>query len=145
MRENIPLGCGEETQKYISFHCGGRWKKLWRTPHLIERESRRISPLAMKRRWKRISQLVKEEGERISHLAVRRIFWNIPHLVFILHCHSTKCSDSFSKIPGAFNKFPDFFAPAFRIVAWLSLLVNFKNAIWTWGHFRRMLCNKILF
>ena len=29
--------------------------------------------------------------------------------------------------------------------AWLSLLVNFKNAIWTWGHFRRKICNKILF
>ena len=27
---------------------------------------------------------------------------------------------------------------------WLSQLVNFKNAIWTWGHFRRMICNKIL-
>ena len=26
--------------------------------------------------------------------------------------------------------------------AWLSRLVNFKNAIWTWGHFRRMICNK---
>ena len=26
--------------------------------------------------------------------------------------------------------------------AWLSQLVNFKNAIWTWGHFRRMICNK---
>ena len=24
-------------------------------------------------------------------------------------------------------------------------LVNFKNAIWTWGHFRRTICNKILF
>ena len=24
--------------------------------------------------------------------------------------------------------------------AWLSQLVNFKNAIWTWGHFRRMIC-----
>ena len=29
--------------------------------------------------------------------------------------------------------------------AWLSLLVNFKNVIWTWGHFRRTICNKILF
>ena len=29
--------------------------------------------------------------------------------------------------------------------AWLSLLVNFKNAIWTSGHFRRMIRNKILF
>ena len=29
--------------------------------------------------------------------------------------------------------------------AWLSQLVNFKNAIWTWGHFRRPICNKILF
>ena len=29
--------------------------------------------------------------------------------------------------------------------AWLSQLVNFKNAIWTWGHFRRTICNKILF
>ena len=29
--------------------------------------------------------------------------------------------------------------------AWLSWLVNFKNAIWTWGHFRRMICNKIVF
>ena len=29
--------------------------------------------------------------------------------------------------------------------AWLSWLVNFKNAIWTWGHFRRTLCNKFLF
>ena len=29
--------------------------------------------------------------------------------------------------------------------AWLSKLVNFKNAIWTWGHFRRTICNKILF
>ena len=29
--------------------------------------------------------------------------------------------------------------------AWLSLLVNFKNAIWKWGHFRRTICNKILF
>ena len=28
--------------------------------------------------------------------------------------------------------------------AWLSQLVNFKNAIWTWGHFRRMICNKIV-
>ena len=28
--------------------------------------------------------------------------------------------------------------------AWLSRLVNFKNAIWTWGHFRRTICNKIL-
>ena len=27
--------------------------------------------------------------------------------------------------------------------AWLSQLVNFKNAIWTWGHFRRTICNKI--
>ena len=31
------------------------------------------------------------------------------------------------------------------LVTWLSQLVNFKNAIWTWGHFRRMICNKILF
>ena len=29
--------------------------------------------------------------------------------------------------------------------AWLWQLVNFKNAIWTWGHFRRKICNKILF
>ena len=28
--------------------------------------------------------------------------------------------------------------------AWLSLLVNFKNAIWTWRHFRRTMCNKIV-
>ena len=28
---------------------------------------------------------------------------------------------------------------------WLSQQVNFKNAIWTWGHFRRTICNKILF
>ena len=27
--------------------------------------------------------------------------------------------------------------------AWLSQLVSFKNAIWTWGHFRRTICNKI--
>ena len=27
---------------------------------------------------------------------------------------------------------------------WLSKLVNFKNEIWTWGHFRRTICNKIL-
>ena len=26
--------------------------------------------------------------------------------------------------------------------AWLSQLVKFKNAIWTWGHFRRNICNK---
>ena len=26
---------------------------------------------------------------------------------------------------------------------WLSQLVNFQNAIWTWGHFRRTICNKI--
>ena len=29
--------------------------------------------------------------------------------------------------------------------AWLLQLVNFKNAIWTWEHFRRTICNKILF
>ena len=29
--------------------------------------------------------------------------------------------------------------------AWLSQLVNFKNAISTWGHFRRTISNKILF
>ena len=29
--------------------------------------------------------------------------------------------------------------------AWISQLMNFKNAIWTWGHFRRTICNKILF
>ena len=83
---------------------------------------------------------------------------------------------------GAFNKFPAFFVPAFKIVedfwkfsmlllyiwltnsydfwfkwtataaigihptkVWLSQLENFKNAIWMWGYFRRMLCNKILF
>ena len=28
---------------------------------------------------------------------------------------------------------------------WLSQLVNFKNAIWTWGHMRRTICNKISF
>ena len=28
--------------------------------------------------------------------------------------------------------------------AWLSLLENFKNAICTWGHFRRTTCNKIV-
>ena len=28
--------------------------------------------------------------------------------------------------------------------AWLSQLVNFKNAIFTWGHFTRTICNKIL-
>ena len=28
--------------------------------------------------------------------------------------------------------------------AWLLQLMNFKNAIWTWGHFRRMICNKIV-
>ena len=28
---------------------------------------------------------------------------------------------------------------------WLALLVNFKNAIWTSGHFKRTICNKILF
>ena len=27
---------------------------------------------------------------------------------------------------------------------WLSQLVNFKNAIWTWGHFRKTICNKIV-
>ena len=26
--------------------------------------------------------------------------------------------------------------------AWLSQRGNFKNAIWTWGHFRRTICNK---
>ena len=30
------------------------------------------------------------------------------------------------------------------IKAWLSQLVNFKNVIWTWEHFRRMICNKIV-
>ena len=29
--------------------------------------------------------------------------------------------------------------------AWLSQLVNFKNAIWTSRHFRRTICNKILY
>ena len=84
-------------------------------------------------------------------------------------------------IRGAFNKFPDFFVQAFKIVVdpwkftmlllyilwddwpifmisasnkrigihptkpWLSQLVNFKNAIWMSGHFRRTICNKILF
>ena len=28
--------------------------------------------------------------------------------------------------------------------AWLSQLVSFKNAICTWGHFRRTICNKIV-
>ena len=28
---------------------------------------------------------------------------------------------------------------------WLSQLVNFKNAIWTWENFRRTICNKICF
>ena len=27
----------------------------------------------------------------------------------------------------------------------LSQLVNFKNAVWTWGHFRRMICKKFCF
>ena len=29
--------------------------------------------------------------------------------------------------------------------SWLSQMMNFKNAIWTWGQFRRTICNKILF
>ena len=29
--------------------------------------------------------------------------------------------------------------------AWLSQLVNFQNEIWTWGQFRRKICNKIFF
>ena len=29
--------------------------------------------------------------------------------------------------------------------AWLSQLVNFKNAIYSQGHFKRTICNKILF
>ena len=29
--------------------------------------------------------------------------------------------------------------------AWLSPLLNFKNAIWTWGHFRRTICMKFCF
>ena len=29
--------------------------------------------------------------------------------------------------------------------AWLSRLMNFKNAIWRWGHFRRTICNKFCF
>ena len=29
--------------------------------------------------------------------------------------------------------------------AWVPQLVNFKNAIWTWGRFRRTICNKIPF
>ena len=29
--------------------------------------------------------------------------------------------------------------------AWLTQLVNFKNATWTWGYFRRMIYNKIQF
>ena len=29
--------------------------------------------------------------------------------------------------------------------AWLSQLVNFKKAMWTWGHIRRTICNKMLF
>ena len=29
--------------------------------------------------------------------------------------------------------------------AWLLQLVIFKNAIWTWGHIRRTICNKIVF
>ena len=28
--------------------------------------------------------------------------------------------------------------------AWFSQLVNFKNTIWMWGHFRRTICNKIV-
>ena len=28
--------------------------------------------------------------------------------------------------------------------AWFSQLVNFKNAVWTGGHFRRTICNKIV-
>ena len=73
-------------------------------------------------------------------------------------------------IRGAFNKFPDFFVQAFKIVVdswkfwdngpifmisgsnkqlqqpleytWLSQLVNFKNTILTWG---KTICNEILF
>ena len=29
--------------------------------------------------------------------------------------------------------------------SWLSQLVNFKNAIWTWGHIRRTICDQVLF
>ena len=80
-----------------------------------------------------------------------------------------------NQICGAFNKFRDFFVQAFKIVvdswkftmlllyifrfkwtatvgigihptkAWLSQLVNFKNAIWMWRLFRRTICNKNLF
>ena len=28
--------------------------------------------------------------------------------------------------------------------AWLSQLLNFKNTIWTWGRFRKMICHKIV-
>ena len=29
--------------------------------------------------------------------------------------------------------------------AWFSQLGNFKNPLWAWRHFRRMICNKIMF
>ena len=102
-----------------------------------------------------------------------------------LRFHQWHLCVAISILPGVFNKFPDFFVRAFKIVvdswkfsilllyilwddwpifydfsfkwtataaigmhptkAWLSQLVNFKNAIWMWGYFRRTICNKILF
>ena len=29
--------------------------------------------------------------------------------------------------------------------SWLSQVMYFKNAMWTWGHFRRTICNEIMF
>ena len=40
------------------------------------------------------------------------------------------------------QQLPETFHPT---KVWLSQLVNFKNAIWAFGHFRRTICNKILF
>ena len=106
-------------------------------------------------------------------------------LLFLHRKHSCFKNDIYLNIRGEFNKIPDFFVPAFKIVvdfsklsmlllyilwddwpifmisgsneqlqqqlehallkAWLSQLVNFRNAIWTWGHFTRTICNKIQF
>ena len=107
------------------------------------------------------------------------VYWNtITHKYAHTHTHTH------TYIRGAFNKLPDFFVQAFKIVidslrihhiiaiylmrwltnfydfsikwtaiaaigihptkTWLSQLVNFKNAIWTWGHFRRSICDKIV-
>ena len=140
--------------------------------------------------WKKFVIMWELIGTKKGVRRITVVIWVCLTTFIVISIEITCASNSYIReyeayIRGTFNKLPDFFVQAFKIVvdsskfsmlllylfwddwpifmisglkwtatagigihptkSWLSQLVNFKNAIWMGGRFRRTISNKIVF